>query len=99
MTFNVGFHVEHHDFMNIPGWRLPAYRALMARHGVRTAAHPSWTCVLFDFIVRDDLGPRARLVRPQVSARPDAQCARSTRVSPALCSGMKATDISASAST
>ncbi len=97
VTFNVGFHVEHHDFMNIPGWRLPAYRALMAQHGVRTAAHPSWTRVLFDFIVRDDLGPRARLVRTRRSD--EAQCARSTRVSPALCSGMKATDISASAST
>ncbi len=111
VTFNVGFHVEHHDFMNIPGWRLPEYRALVARHGVRSAAHPSWSRVLFDFIVRDDLGPRARLVRSAVTASPESraaassanlrerQCARSTRVSRPSCSGMKATDINASAST
>lgn len=63
MTFNVGYHVEHHDFMNIPGWRLPEYRPLMAPHYAGFTSHASWTRTLWDFVTRDDLGPRARLVR------------------------------------
>jgi sphingolipid 4-desaturase/C4-monooxygenase len=62
VTFNVGYHVEHHDFMNVPGWRLPKLRALLAS-SEPASSHHSWTCVLFEFITRAELGPRARLVR------------------------------------
>lgn len=65
VTFNVGFHVEHHDFMNIPGWRLPAYRALVEPEYRGLVSHTSWTCVLSEFIARADLGPASRLVRRQ----------------------------------
>lgn len=62
VTFNVGYHVEHHDFMNVPGWRLPELRALLASNEP-ASAHHSWTRVLIEFITRPELGPRARLVR------------------------------------
>lgn len=62
VTFNVGYHVEHHDFMNIPGWRLPEYRALVAPAYARQS-HRSWACVLTEFIARADLGPASRRVR------------------------------------
>lgn len=63
VTFNVGFHVEHHDFMNIPGWRLPEYRALVDREYRGLVSHDSWTCVLTNFICSRTLGPASRLVR------------------------------------
>jgi sphingolipid 4-desaturase/C4-monooxygenase len=63
VTFNVGYHVEHHDFMNIPGWKLPQYRALTAPVYDQQVSHSSWTGVLVEFILRNDLGPWSRLVR------------------------------------
>jgi sphingolipid delta-4 desaturase len=64
VTFHVGYHVEHHDFMNIPGWRLPEYRALVGNGAYRDwVRHHSWTRVLLEFIGRDDLSAAARLVR------------------------------------
>jgi sphingolipid 4-desaturase/C4-monooxygenase len=63
VTFNVGFHVEHHDFMNIPGWRLPEYRALVDHEYRGLVSHDSWTCVLTNFILSRTLGPASRLVR------------------------------------
>jgi sphingolipid 4-desaturase/C4-monooxygenase len=68
VTFNVGYHVEHHDFMNIPGWRLPEYRALTDAAYRDFVSHRSWTGVLWEFITRTDLGPWSRLVR-NASAR------------------------------
>ncbi len=65
VTFNVGYHVEHHDFMNIPGWRLPEYRALTADAYRSFVSHRSWTGVLWEFITRSDLGPWSRLVRDE----------------------------------
>jgi sphingolipid 4-desaturase/C4-monooxygenase len=63
VTFNVGYHVEHHDFMNIPGWRLPEYRELVAPEYHALVSHTSWTRVLWEFIWRTDMGPASRLVR------------------------------------
>jgi sphingolipid delta-4 desaturase len=63
VTFNVGHHVEHHDFMNIPGWRLPEYRALVSGAYADLSSHTSWTCVLAEFIARKDVGAASRRVR------------------------------------
>jgi sphingolipid delta-4 desaturase len=63
ITFNVGYHVEHHDFMNIPGSRLPElHRRLASTYGPM-ASHSSWTRLLIDFIWRTDVGVQSRIVR------------------------------------
>jgi sphingolipid 4-desaturase/C4-monooxygenase len=68
VTFNVGYHVEHHDFMNIPGWKLPAFRAQFAGAYESFVTHDSWSKVLLEFIWRRDLGPASRLVRTEARA-------------------------------
>ena len=44
VAFNVGYHVEHHDFMNIPGWRLPELTRMVPDYA-KLASHTSWTGV------------------------------------------------------
>ncbi len=63
VTFNVGYHVEHHDFMNVPGWRLPELHALARPYYARLASHRSWTGVLWRFITDPEMGFASRIVR------------------------------------
>lgn len=63
VTFNVGYHVEHHDFMNVPGWRLPALHALAKEAYAPLVSHRSWTAVLWRFITDPSLGFASRIVR------------------------------------
>jgi sphingolipid delta-4 desaturase len=62
ITFNVGYHNEHHDFMNVPGWRLPALRRLVPDYDA-LVSHRSWTGVLWHFITDRRLGYGSRIVR------------------------------------
>jgi sphingolipid delta-4 desaturase len=62
ITFNVGFHNEHHDFMNIPGRRLPELERLVPDYRA-LASHSSWTGVLWRFITDRAMGYGSRIVR------------------------------------
>jgi len=63
ITFNVGYHNEHHDFPNIPGCRLPLVKKIAADFYDDLPHHTSWTKVIWDFIFRPDIGPSARVKR------------------------------------
>ncbi len=63
VTFNVGYHVEHHDFMNVPGSRLPRLKALAPEFYESLTSHRSWSCVLVEFMASRSLGVDSRLVR------------------------------------
>jgi sphingolipid delta-4 desaturase len=63
VTFNVGYHNEHHDFMNIPGSRIPIVKKIAPEYYNALASDKSWTCVLFEFVFRRDIGLRSRIVR------------------------------------
>ncbi len=56
VTFNVGYHNEHHDFPNVPGWQLPRLRALALPHFEGLVSHRSWTAVLWRFVWDPSLG-------------------------------------------
>jgi sphingolipid delta-4 desaturase len=62
LTFNVGYHNEHHDFMNVPGWRLPELKRRVPEYG-ELVSHRSWTFVLWRFITDPAMGAGSRIVR------------------------------------
>ncbi|XP_039271682.1 sphingolipid delta(4)-desaturase/C4-monooxygenase DES2-like [Styela clava] len=63
ITFNVGYHMEHHDFPAIPGCSLPMMKKIAPDYYDNIPTHDSWCRVLYDFIFDPTIGPRARVKR------------------------------------
>ncbi|XP_011502519.1 PREDICTED: sphingolipid delta(4)-desaturase DES1 [Ceratosolen solmsi marchali] len=63
ITFNVGYHNEHHDFPAIPGSKLPEVRKIAAEFYNKLPHHNSWISVLYDFVMDPEIGPYARMKR------------------------------------
>lgn len=63
LTFNVGYHNEHHDFPFVAWSNLPALRALAPEFYEPLATHRSWSRVIWDFIMRDDVSTWSRTKR------------------------------------
>jgi sphingolipid 4-desaturase/C4-monooxygenase len=63
LTFNVGYHNEHHDFPYIPGSRLPRLRSLAAEFYDPLYAHDSWTRTIWQYVTRPELGGFSRIKR------------------------------------
>jgi len=74
LTFNVGYHNEHHDFPSVPWHRLPRIRAIAPEAYVDLAAHTSWTRLLFRFLFDPEISLYSRMTRgqatPQVTSTP-----------------------------
>ncbi|XP_055589517.1 sphingolipid delta(4)-desaturase DES1-like [Uranotaenia lowii] len=66
ITFNVGYHNEHHDFPNIPGSRLPELRKIAPEFYETMPHHTSWVRVMYDFVMDPAIGPYARIKRRQL---------------------------------
>ncbi len=66
VTFNVGYHNEHHDFPNVPGWQLPQLHALAREYYAPLKSHTSWTKLILKFIADPSLGFGSRIVRASV---------------------------------
>ena len=67
ITFNVGYHVEHHDFPSIPGTLLPKVRQIAPEYYDSLCHHTSWTMVLYKYIIDPNVGPFARVKRSNKS--------------------------------
>lgn len=65
ITFNVGYHNEHHDFPAVPGRYLPQVKKIAPEFYDTMPQHTSWSRVLYDFIMDPALGPYARVKRKQ----------------------------------
>ena len=61
--FNVGYHMEHHDFPFIPGSRLPEVKRIASEFYDNLPQHTSWFKVLWDFLMDDQMGPYTRIKR------------------------------------
>ena len=64
LTWNVGYHNEHHDFPFVPWSRLPALKRAAPEFYNSLAVCESWCGVIWDYILRDDVGPYNRVKRP-----------------------------------
>lgn len=63
LTWNVGYHNEHHDFPYVAWSRLPRVRSAAPEHYDGLAQHASWCRVMYDYVTRDDMGPTRRVKR------------------------------------
>ena len=70
LTFNVGYHNEHHDFPNIPCSLLPKVREIAPEYYNDLPSHNSWTKVLFDYIFDPAIGPYTRMKRKNMIGKP-----------------------------
>lgn len=65
VCFNVGYHNEHHDLMNIPGRLLPRYYKITNEFYSHLNSTKSWTKMFYDFIIKPQFGADKRYVRPK----------------------------------
>mmetsp|Transcript_27523 Transcript_27523/g.49627 ORF Transcript_27523/g.49627 Transcript_27523/m.49627 type:complete len:367 (-) Transcript_27523:336-1436(-) len=63
LTFNVGYHNEHHDFANISGKHLPMVRKVAREYYDDMPHYHSWIKVIWDYIVDDNISPYSRIKR------------------------------------
>eukprot|EP00529_Nitzschia_sp_RCC80_P026058 CAMPEP_0113497284 /NCGR_PEP_ID=MMETSP0014_2-20120614/30554_1 /TAXON_ID=2857 /ORGANISM="Nitzschia sp." /LENGTH=340 /DNA_ID=CAMNT_0000391225 /DNA_START=127 /DNA_END=1149 /DNA_ORIENTATION=+ /assembly_acc=CAM_ASM_000159 len=63
VTFNVGYHNEHHDFPRISGFKLPMVRKIAPEFYNDLHSYDSWSGVIYDYIFRVDIGPYSRVRR------------------------------------
>ncbi|KAK9914834.1 hypothetical protein WJX75_001152 [Coccomyxa subellipsoidea] len=96
LTYNVGYHNEHHDFPQIPHTRLHELTAIAPEYYETLAFHKSWTWVIWKFLSDPDVGPWTRTRRATREAPSDkaaAQAAFQAQQQAALKAAEKAADL------
>ena len=63
LTYNVGYHNEHHDFPAVPGSRLPQLKRIASEYYDPLYSHKSWTMVILKFIFNSSVGLYSRMKR------------------------------------
>jgi sphingolipid delta-4 desaturase len=64
VSFNVGYHTEHHDLVTIPWSRLPQVRRIAPEFYEGLHAYTSWTALLVRFVRDPDITLFNAIVRP-----------------------------------
>lgn len=70
LTFNMGFHNEHHDFMHIPWNRLPELKRIAPEYYDSLKSYNSWTMVLLNFIFNPKMDSYKRIIHPDRHPKP-----------------------------
>ena len=63
LTWNVGYHMEHHDFPYIPGSKLPEVKRIASEFYDSLPQHDSWLGVLWKFLFDPSYGLYCRVKR------------------------------------
>jgi sphingolipid 4-desaturase/C4-monooxygenase len=63
VSFNVGYHNEHHDFPSIPWNKLPKLKQIALPYYDSLKSHPSWTRLFFRFLFDKNITLYSRTVR------------------------------------
>lgn len=63
LTYNVGYHNEHHDFPFIPGSRLPELKKMAPEFYDNLHSYNSWTKVILTFLFRREISLYSRTKR------------------------------------
>ncbi|SCU67665.1 fatty acid desaturase, putative [Trypanosoma equiperdum] len=76
LAWNVGHHVEHHDFPYVPWRHLHKLREIAPEFYENLEVTPSWPLALYDFVFKVNMNPFSRTVRRKGSyLRPDLRSA------------------------
>jgi len=67
INFNVGYHVEHHDFPRVPWTLLPKLREI-AKEYYNLPSYTSYIAVLYQYIFDPEIGPMSRIKRKKLEA-------------------------------
>ena len=65
VNLNLGYHIEHHDFPNIPWTKLPELRKIAPEFYNTLPSHTSYFLVLYKYIFCPDFGAWCRIGRTQ----------------------------------
>jgi len=65
LTYNVGYHNEHHDFPAVPWTRLPRLHQIAKEFYEPLPHHTNWPAVLWDFILDKNVGLWCRVKRAE----------------------------------
>jgi len=66
LTYNVGYHNEHHDFPRVPGRLLPKVREIASEFYDPLPHYTSWSRVLIDFVFFKNMNGYCRIKRKEV---------------------------------
>ncbi|TNE97065.1 MAG: fatty acid desaturase [Deltaproteobacteria bacterium] len=69
LSFNLGYHNEHHDFYKIPWNNLPKLKAIAPEYYDNLYYHTSWTKLFLKFIFDPKIDLYARIVRRPLEQR------------------------------
>lgn len=61
INFNMGYHIEHHDFPNIPWYKLPLLRKIAPEFYDNLPQIDSYVAVIFKYIFDGSIGPWSRI--------------------------------------
>jgi sphingolipid delta-4 desaturase len=76
ITFNVGYHNEHHDFPYIPGSRLAKLRRMAPEYYDSLYSYKSWSAVIWRYIMDDHIGGFSRVKRRPTQTKIRSEVAR-----------------------